>query len=193
MRAVRRMSRKKRIELFKQTCQFMELYDVAPREFECAQLTYALHVSSACFGQLKRHRVATLICQEYDPDLGYTIPESVEAVGEAKQLARIMEQTEELYYRIEKKHSGAGSYILTNAHRKRVLLGVNLRELYHISRLREDSTAQWDIRDKAHRMSRLAKKVMPVSTLLLAGKEDYPRVYYKLFGRKPRITEVPEP
>lgn len=193
MRAVQRMSQKRRIELFKKVCQYMELYDVAPREFECAQLTYSLVVSSACFGQLKRHRIATLVCQEYEPDVGYTVPESVRIVSETKRFAEIVKQTEELYYRIESKHPGVGSYILTNAHRKRVLLSVNLRELYHISRLREDSTAQWDIRDKAHHMTRLAKKVMPVTTQLLGGKEDYPRIYYKLFGKKPRITEVPEP
>jgi flavin-dependent thymidylate synthase len=193
LRAVQRMSLKRRNDLFKKVCQYMELYDAAPREFECAQLTYSLTVSSACFGQLKRHRIATLVCQEYDPDLGYTVPESVQNVGEAQRFAEIIEQTKDVYSRIEKKHSGVGSYILTNAHRKRILLSVNLRELYHISRLREDSTAQWDIRDKAHKMTRLAKKVMPVTTQLLGGKEDYPRIYYKLFGKKPRITEVPEP
>jgi len=187
------MSQKKRIELFKKTCQYMELYDVAPREFECAQLTYSLIVSSASFGQLKRHRIATLVCQEYDPDMGYAVPESVKKVGETKQFVDIIKQTEGLFQRIEKKHAGVGSYILTNAHCKRVLLSVNVRELYHISRLREDTTAQWDIRDKAHKMTDLAKKVMPISTQLLGGKEDYPRIYYKLFGKKPRITEVPEP
>jgi len=193
MRMVQRMAQKRRIDLFKKACQYMELYDVAPREFECAQLTYSLTVSSACFGQLKRHRISTLVCQEYDPQLGYTVPESVQAVGETKQFAEIIKQTEDLYHRIEKKHSGVGSYILTNAHRKRVLVSFNVRELYHISRLREDSTAQWDIRDKAHKMTRLAKKIMPVTTQLLGGKEDYPRIYCKLFGKKPRVTEVPEP
>jgi thymidylate synthase ThyX len=171
----------------------MELYDVALREFEFAQLTYALIVSSACFGQLKRHRIATISCQEYDPSLGYTVPQSVRKVGETERIAEIATQTEELYHRIEKKHPGVGSYILTNGHRKRVLLSVNLRELYHISRLREDSTAQWDIRDKAHKMSALAKRIMPVTTQLLGGKETYPQLYKKLFGRNPKVTEVPEP
>lgn len=193
MKMVASMSRKKRTELFRRACRHMELYDVALREFEFAQLTYTLIVSSACFGQLKRHRIATISCQEYDPNLGYSVPESVKMVGETRRFAEIATQTEELYHRIEKKHPGIASYILTNAHRKRVLLSVNLRELYHISRLREDSTAQWDIRDKAHKMSALAKRIMPVTTQLLGGKETYPQLYRKLFGRKPNVTEVPEP
>lgn len=193
MKMVASMSRKKRNELFKRACKHMELYDVALREFEFAQLTYSLIISSACFGQLKRHRIATISCQEYDPMLGYTVPQSVKIVGETERFAEIAKQTEELYRRIENKHPGIGSYILTNGHRKRVLVSVNLRELYHISRLREDSTAQWDIRDKAHKMTHLAKKVMPITTQLLGGKETYPQLYRKLFGKKPKVTEVPEP
>ncbi|GAI62516.1 unnamed protein product, partial [marine sediment metagenome] len=66
VRLVKKMSKKEKINFFKKSCQYMELYDVALREFECANLTYSLKVSAACFGQLKRHRVATMTCQGYD-------------------------------------------------------------------------------------------------------------------------------
>jgi thymidylate synthase ThyX len=171
----------------------MELYDVTLREFECANLTYSLKVSGACFGQLKRHRVATITCQEYDPDIGFTIPDSVKEVGEEKKFIEIIKKTEKVYHKIEKKVGNIGSYILTNAHCKRVLLNVNLRELYHISRLREDPTAQWDIRNKAQKMSKLAKKVMPITTQLLGGKGDYREIYFKLFGKNPKVAKVPLP
>jgi thymidylate synthase ThyX len=171
----------------------MELYDVILREFEYAQLTYSLIVSAACFGQLKRHRIATLINQGYDPSLGYTVPVSVRDVGMIEEFSGVMEKTERLYKRIKKKFPGICDYILTNAHRKRVLMNVNLRELYHISRLREDPTAQWDIRDKVQKMSKLARKTMPITSQLLGGKSDYARMYHELFGFPPKVTEVPEP
>jgi thymidylate synthase ThyX len=120
-----------------------------------------------------------------------TIPDSVREVGEEKEFTRIAKKSEAIYKKIEKKHPGVGTYILTNAHRKRVLLRVNLRELYHISRLREDPTAQWDIRDKANRMSALANKVMPITASLLGGKSDYPKIYRAVYGKNPKITEVP--
>lgn len=169
----------------------MELYDVALREFEYANLTYSLIVSAGCFGQLKRHRLASMTCQDYDPALGFTIPDSVIDVNEEKKFVDIIKKSEEVYEKIEKKHPHLGAYILTNAHRKRVLLRVNLRELYHISRLREDPTAQWDIRDKAKKMSALARKVMPITASLLAGKSDYPKIYKAVYGKNPKITEVP--
>jgi flavin-dependent thymidylate synthase len=192
-KAIKNMPKKRKTALFKKSCQYVELYDTLLREFEFVQLTYSLIVSAACFGQLKRHRIATIINQSYDPTLGIMIPDSVKKVGAAKDFIKIIKKTEKLYQRIEKKLPGIGAYILTNAHQKRVLISVNLRELYHISRLREDPTAQWDIRDKAHKMSILAKKVMPISTQLLGGKTDYPKVYHRLFGKDPKVTEVPLP
>ena len=193
IRCVRNLSKKKKVALYKKSCERMELYDVLLREFEFAKLTFSLIVSAGCFGQLKRHRIASISCQGYEPELGLTIPESVIQVGEEKGFTSIAKKSAAVYKKIEKKHPGVGSYILTNAHRKRVLLSVNLREFYHISRLREDPTAQWDIRYKANKMSKLAKKVMPITTLLLGGKSDYPKIYSKLFGKAPKITEVPLP
>ncbi|HEB36765.1 MAG TPA: hypothetical protein ENI18_13150, partial [Candidatus Aminicenantes bacterium] len=68
------------------------------------------------------------------------------------------------------------------------LLKVNARELYHISRLREDATAQWDIRRTAGAMSRLAKKVMPLTCLLMGGKDSYSKIYKDIFGKPPKLS-----
>ncbi len=193
LRTVKKMSNKKKLDLYKKACTHLELYDVVLREFEYANLGYSLIVSGGCFGQLKRHRVASITWSDYDPDLGVTIPESVWTVGEEKRFLQITEETDRLFRKIEKSVPGIGSYILTNAHRRRVLMNVNLRELYHISRLREDPTAQWDIRDKARQMSILAKRALPITTKLLGGKSEYPQIYRKLYGRYPKVKEVPVP
>ena len=193
LRTVKKMSNKKKLDLFKKACAHLELYDVVLREFEYANLGYSLIVSGGCFGQLKRHRVASITWSDYDPGLGVTIPELVWTVGEEKRFLQITEETDRLFRKIEKSVPGIGSYILTNAHRRRVLMNVNLRELYHISRLREDPTAQWDIRDKARQMSILAKRVLPITTKLLGGKSEYPQIYRQLYGRYPKIKEVPVP
>jgi hypothetical protein len=36
-------------------------------------------------------------------------------------------------------------------------------------------------------MSALAKKVFPVTARLLGGKDSYPELYKKLFGRLPKM------
>jgi flavin-dependent thymidylate synthase len=172
--------------IFKTALQHMEFHDFPPREFEYADLTFALIVSASCFAQLKRHRMATLTAQDYDPSLGVTVPASVEAIGAGREFRTLIGRTDETYAALLPKAGPAAAYVLTNAHRRRALLKVNVRELYHISRLREDPTAQWEIREVAGAMSSLARKEMPLSCLLLGSKEDYPAIYRKIFGVDPK-------
>lgn len=165
--------------------ELMEFYDPALREFEQADLVYELLVSASCFAQLKRHRLTSIITQPYDTRLGLVIPESIIDIGAEKEFREIIGQTEKAYAILEKKVGQAATYILTNAHRRRVLFKVNLRELYHISRLREDASAQWEIKAITAAMTRLARKAMPYSGLLLGGKDRYSEIYSKVFGRRP--------
>ena len=166
----------------------MEFYDFPPREFEHADLVYDLVLSASCFAQLKRHRMSTLTWQRYDPALGVTVPSSVREAGAEKEFLAVIDRTNETHARLETKIGPAADYVLTNAHRRRALLKINVRELYHISRLREDATAQWEIRAIAGEMSRSAAKVMPLSCLLVGGKDAFPRIYERVFGRPPKMT-----
>jgi thymidylate synthase ThyX len=183
---VRDMSRAEKSEFFKAALQHTEFYDFPLREFEHADLTFDLIVSAACFAQLKRHRMATLTRQSYDPELGVTMPPSVEDIGAAGEFMAVIDQTNDTFARLKKEVGEAANYILTNAHRRRVLLKTNVRELYHISRLRQDQTAQWDIRRIVGMMADEARAVMPLSLMLLGGKDLFPQVYKKVFGRDPK-------
>jgi thymidylate synthase ThyX len=73
-----------------------------------------------------------------------------------------------------------------------VLLTVNARELYHLVRLREDAHAQWDIRELSARMSKYARAVMPLTMLLLSGKDSYPALYQQVYGRPPKVLPPKE-
>jgi flavin-dependent thymidylate synthase len=189
LRRARRMPHEERKAYFQTAFKRMEFYDFPLREFEYADLTLALTVSASCFAQLKRHRMATLTCQDYDPALGVTRPPSLREIAADRDFLKIIEQTNHAYSTIEKETGrDAAAYVLTNAHRRRVLLKVNVRELYHISRLREDPTAQWDIRNVVARISDLAKEAMPLSCLLLGGKDDYPAIYRRIFGQAPKLS-----
>jgi flavin-dependent thymidylate synthase len=175
-------------ELVKTAFKHMEFYDFVLREFEYVDLTFDLIVSATCFAQLKRHRMATLTAQRYDPELGVTVPPSVEDVGSREEFMRVVESTNHVFSQLEKHAEEGAAYVLTNAHRRRALLKVNARELYHISRLRQDLTAQWDIRRIADKMIALARKVMPLTCLLIGGKDAYPREYRKVFGKHPKLV-----
>jgi flavin-dependent thymidylate synthase len=177
-----------RKDIVRRAFKRMEFYDFPPREFEHAELVYDLIVSASCFAQLKRHRMATLTWQRYDPGLGVTVPPSVREAGAEKEFLAVIDRTNETHAALEKDIGPAADYVLTNAHRRRALLKLNVRELYHISRLREDASAQWEIRQVAAEMARQAKRTLPLACLLLGGKDAYPDVYAKVFGRRPKMT-----
>ena len=184
---VRQLPRIAREELVKTAYQYMEFYDPALREWELVDLTFECLVSATCFAQLKRHRMATLLAQPYDPSLGVTVPPSVEAVGSRDDFLRVIDQTNEAFEKLSQVMEHGAEYILSNAHRRRVILKVNGRELYHISRLREDATAQWDIRNLARQMREEALQKFPLACLLLGGKDKFPDLYRQVFGKNPKF------
>ncbi len=168
--------------LIKTAFTHMKAYDPVLREFENVDLHFELIISASCFAQLKRHRIATITCQDYDPTLDVTIPPAIYDVGMDKVFMEIIIRTEHIYDRIKKLSPLAATYILTNAHRKRVSMKINARELYHIARLRADQHAQWDIRETAERIVNLGKKVMPLTLMLATGKDGFNSLYDQAFA-----------
>jgi flavin-dependent thymidylate synthase len=187
---VRNMTDEELGNIFKTAWQNLQLYDSQLREFEYVNLTYNIVLSSACFGQLKRHRMSTITAQPYNPNQGNTVPEAIKEIGMQDYFQEILDKTNEVYDTLKKEIPLAAPYILTNSHRKRVLMRINARELYHISRLREDSHAQWDIQNISRAMTKQAKLVMPHICGLTGGKDRYNEVYKGVFGELPKVTEA---
>jgi flavin-dependent thymidylate synthase len=156
-------------------------HDAVLREYELVAAEFELVTSAACYAQLKRHRMATLVPLPYNPGLGLTVPDSVERAGLGGDLRRLAERATEVWQSIEPFAPAAAAYALTNAQRRRVLVRMNARELHHFSRLREDAHAQWDIRRLAARMLQLAREKMPLTLALAAGKDDFAARWQELF------------
>ena len=163
-------------KFFQETLKYISEFDPLPREFEFSgNLKFELIISASNFAQMKRHRLMTLLAQDYNPELGYTIPESIKAINKEKELIEICDRSSELFHKFKPKYKKAAEYCLTNAHRRRVLISVNPRELYHISRLREDTHAQWDIKNTTRNMLKLAKQIAPLTFMFSGGKDAFGR------------------
>jgi len=178
---VRRMKDAERNALFRESFRFLAAHDAVSREFEYGDLTFELTLSASCYAQLKRHRMATLTVQEYDPALGVTVPPAIVEAGMESAFREAIARTETVYPRIAQAAPQAAAYLLTNAHRRRAILKVNARELIHMARLRADAHAQWDIRRLVNGMLDLARKAMPLSLALAAGKDGFAAAYRSLF------------
>jgi thymidylate synthase ThyX len=158
------------------------------REMELGYFTFGVTLSASAFAQFKRHRIATIIKQDYLPELGCTTPPNVVEAGLEDIFKRCMKISNNLHLFLKEKLSSdqtsAATYALTNAHRRRVIFQANARELTHFSRLREDINAQWDIRNIARRMIRLAHEACPALMMFAAGKEAFDKRSEELFGAK---------
>ncbi|MBN1663390.1 MAG: FAD-dependent thymidylate synthase [Deltaproteobacteria bacterium] len=186
---VSEMKKAKKKEFLKNVFLHMKNYDVPPREFESVDLQFEMIVSASCFAQLKRHRMATITGQDYNPALGVTVPPAVVEIGMKDRFMDVIAETNDIHKRIKDAAPMAAPYVLTNAHRKRVAVKVNARELYHIVRLRADRHAQWDIRAASEKMLALGKKVMPLTLMMAAGKDGFGLLHDELFPPKSKFHQ----
>ena len=168
--------------LFRDSFRHLHSYDPLLREFENADLTYEMTMSASCFAQMKRHRMATILTQPYDPSLGYVLPDSLRDTGFSDDFLSLLATTQDLYEKLLEDIPHSSFYILPNAVQRRVFMKVNLRELNHISRLREDIHAQWEIRQVAADMVVQAREKAPLSLMITCGKDRFEEVKRSIFA-----------
>lgn len=169
-------------EFVRRSLKYANPWEAATREFEAVDFTFEVVLSSACYGQMKRHRMSTQLVQPYGTGLGYTCPPSVAAIGMKPEFDENVRQTNETFEELAKYDPAAAQYIMTNGHRRRMMMKANARELYHVSRLREDAHAQWDIRNLTQDMMALAKAKAPLTLKLAFGKDRFAEEKEKWFS-----------
>jgi thymidylate synthase ThyX len=144
-----------------------------PRVFEMVNFTFELTMSSSCYAQFKRHRMCTIIKAPYNAADGYVIPHSLKDTKQLKLYYEHLKDMELIADKLKSINPILYPYALTNAHRVRVLLKINLRELYHFVRLRSDEHAQWEVREISEAMSKIVKKHCLLSAQWLIGKSEF--------------------
>ncbi|MBN2185192.1 MAG: FAD-dependent thymidylate synthase [Candidatus Krumholzibacteriota bacterium] len=174
--AASKMKKEEREAIIASTMKEMKSFDGVWREFENIDMLFEVVVSASCYAQLKRHRMTTQTVQPYSTGLGVSIPDSVKKAKGIGIFRKAIKSSESLYRKISDKAGISADYLLTNAHRRRVLVKINMRELYHFSRLRSDSHAQWEIREISDMMCALAKERFPYGGAILGGKDRFPAI-----------------
>lgn len=144
--------------------------------FEHASFTFGIEgVSRVLLAQLTRHRLASYSVQSqryvsYEKGFGYIIPDSIKALGEdaVRDFMNQMETIESWYVDWQKRLGGAGEksnedarFVLPNACETRIMVTMNVRELFHFFSLRMCSRAQWEIRQMAEQMFLLCLQTAP--------------------------------
>ncbi|MBL0060448.1 MAG: FAD-dependent thymidylate synthase [bacterium] len=157
-------------------------HDPMYREFESATASFVLEMSATCYAQFKRHRLMTQLVQAYDLQYAAVVPPAIEEMGQAEAFKKAVQESSLVSAKIAESIPLAGPYLLTNAHVKRVMCFVNAREIYHLSRLRCDQHAQWEIQVLAGKMLELIQQKWPNLLALAAGKDKFDEAYKEYFS-----------
>jgi thymidylate synthase ThyX len=140
------------------------------REFEHAYYTFDLMMDQGAYCEFKRHRMLTLTPQEPTVHLGYLIPEDIKKAGLEETFVSALDASTEAFKRMEEDFPYAAGYLATNAHYRRCLATMNLRELNHFIRLRSTPWAHFTIREVARGMLEKIQKVHPELTFWVEAK-----------------------
>lgn len=147
--AIKNMEAQDKMDLIEVADRYQEKHDPKLREYELGTRVTEFIMSSSAFAQIKRHRMNTLIPQQYNPELGIIIPPSITGTNLAEEFKNIQNESTQLYYEILKEgvSNKVADYALTNAHKRRILLDANNRQVHAIAAERMNLAAQWDIRN----------------------------------------------
>lgn len=175
LRLYQELNNDERIMLVNQSKKYKERQDPELREFELGDRVAEFILSSSAFAQMKRHRMNTVITQPYLNKLGCTIPLSIREIGLIEDLLNIVNKSGKLYEKMidEGINRSIAEYALTNAHRRRMILDANNRQVYAICLERENLAAQWDIRNLIGEYHRAIQIDSPLTTHGLCGKHEF--------------------
>lgn len=138
---------------------------------EHANFTFGVDgISRATSHQLVRHRLASYSQQSqryvsFDKNNEYVVPPSIEDnVGAKERFTNMVADIYALYSDLLSEGIAAedARFLLPNAACTKIIITMNARELLHFFKIRCCERAQWEIRDMATRMLKLAQGKAPV-------------------------------
>ncbi|MEO8605091.1 MAG: FAD-dependent thymidylate synthase [bacterium] len=126
------------------------------RAFERTVYRFDVVADYGAFRDLQRHRLLTLEWQRLTPDLGFVVPNAVEAIGAGDDFRRVMDQCAEASRAIAAAGlPDAAAYALPMAYRVRFYMECNAREAMHLIELRSTPQGHPAYRRVAQRMHTL--------------------------------------
>ncbi|HXF70393.1 MAG TPA: FAD-dependent thymidylate synthase [Thermoflexus sp.] len=148
-------------------------FDVPIRELEHIVYTFDCLMDEGAYYDLKRHRMMTQTPQMLTAAYGYAVPRAIEEAGMGARYRAAVEGALALWEAMRPTLGEAAAYVLPNAVYRRVLMTMNLREAYHLCRLRGGPNGHFAYRYIAMRIYEAIRAVHPTLAAYM-GCEGYP-------------------
>ncbi len=136
-------------------------HDAPPREFETVGYTFEFTMDYGALREFRRHRMLTPLSQPLTTAHGVQVPDLMVEAGLERVFTGAARNAERAYGEIQEHCPALAQYTVTHGHRQRVLARMNLRECYHLFRLRTSARAHESIRGPVRQALELARKADP--------------------------------
>ena len=150
-----------RREIIRQCVEGMGPHDAPVRELELVDYTFEFLLDYGAYREFKRHRMQSYIPQFLTVDHGYQVPELMKDAGLESRFHETVGPMEGAFRQVQECSPQAAQYLVTHAHNRRVVSKMNLRECYHLFKLRTSSLAHFSIRQPMIEAMRLAVETHP--------------------------------
>lgn len=150
-------------------------YDAPLRAIENTTYTVEVTLDQGAYFELKRHRIMTQLPQRLTTRLGYCVPKLIVEAGLEDNYRQVMEATAADFESLAQWNPDVAAYLVPNGYNRRVLMNLNLREVFHLCELRSQPNAHFAIRRMAYRLADEILKVHPLlgNFLQLAPDSDW--------------------
>ncbi|MSP79251.1 MAG: hypothetical protein EXR67_06865 [Dehalococcoidia bacterium] len=122
-------------------------FDAPGREAELPYYTFELTMDYGAYREFKRHRMQTYLAQPLTVAHGVVTPDLITESGMTPVYRDAVGAAEDAYRRMAKASPAVAQYVVTHAHRRRVLAHMNLRECYSLFKLRTGPQAHFTLRE----------------------------------------------
>ncbi len=137
-------------------------HDPLPRETEVVEYTFEFLLDYGAFREFRRHRMQTYLPQPLTVVHGVRIPSVIIDAGLEGLFAEATGVAERTFHKIHDSLSPVvAQYVVTHAHNRRLISRLNLRECFHLFRLRTSKEAHESIREPMKEALRQAEEVHP--------------------------------
>jgi len=137
-------------------------HDIPLRELENTDYLFDMVMDYGAYREYKRHRMQTYIPQPLTVDLGFVLPPLIKECGLGNRFLKAMQVVAETFQKINNHSPYLAEYLVTHAHNRRLLCKINLRECYHLLKLRTQPQAHFTIQEVGFKILNEIKKVHPL-------------------------------
>ena len=142
---VQTMGQQEREALIDTALKDLGSHDPPIREMESAYCTFEFILDYGAYREFKRHRMQTYIPQPATTALGSVTPPLVVDAGLSALFREAMDISETGYAALSQELPEVAQYLVTHAHKRRVMATMNLRQCYHLFKLRTQPTAHFSL------------------------------------------------